>query len=119
MTLEIFIKSLRFETPWVRKNGFFQLNYTKYERKLWYKIVYYIKIYKFKQQHFSIRCIFFFLIKKITIENLKFNFSTKICEIRKKPKFGKLFVSIRSTQILPDIVSDKTYIFYNDFKKYD
>ena len=24
MTFEIFIKSLRFETPWVRKNGFYE-----------------------------------------------------------------------------------------------
>ena len=49
----IFTISLRFETPWVRKNGFyqndtmlklkksqylnsiFQLNFTKYEKKLW------------------------------------------------------------------------------------
>ena len=62
-----------------------------------YKIVYYIKFYKFEPQHFFIRCIFFFLIQKNTIENPKFNILTKICEMRKKRKFAKLFVSIRST----------------------
>ena len=30
------------------------------------------------------RCIFFILIQKITIENLKFKFLTRKCEIRKK-----------------------------------
>ena len=62
-------------------NSIFQLNYTKYEKKLRYKIVYYIKIYKFESQHFFIRCIFFFLIKKYTIENPKFNFLTIICDM--------------------------------------
>ena len=52
----------------------FQLNYTKYKKKLWYKIVHYIKIYKFESEHFFIRCIFVFLIWKNTIENLKFHF---------------------------------------------
>ena len=37
------------------------------------------------------------LIQKIIIENLKFNLSTRICEMRKKRKNAKLFASIRST----------------------
>ena len=47
------------------QNSIFQLNYTRYEKKLSYKIIFYIKIYKFELQHFFIRCIiniFFFLI---------------------------------------------------------
>ena len=52
----------------------------KYENKLWYKIVYYINIYKFELQHFLIRCIFFFLIEKNTIENPKYDFLTIICD---------------------------------------
>ena len=40
------------------QNSIFQLNYTRYEKKLSYKIIVYIKIFKFGLQHFSIRCIF-------------------------------------------------------------
>ena len=42
-------------------NSIFHLNY-KYEKKLWYKIVHYIKAYKFESQKFFIRPIFFSLI---------------------------------------------------------
>ena len=56
------------------QNSIFQLNYTRYENKLSYKIIFYMKIYKLELQHFFIRCIFFFLIQKNTIENPKFNF---------------------------------------------
>ena len=56
------------------QNSIFQLNYTRYKKKLLYKIIFYIKIYKFELQHFFIRCIFFFLIRKNTIKNPKFNF---------------------------------------------
>ena len=82
-------------------NSIFQLNNTRYEKTLQYKLVNYIKIHKFESQHFFIRRIFFFLIKKNTIENQKFNFLTIICEIQKnvslKNCFEKLFVSVRST----------------------
>ena len=44
------------------ENSIFQLNCTRYEKKSSYKIIFYIKIYKFELQQFSIRCIFFFLI---------------------------------------------------------
>ena len=44
------------------QNSFFQLNYTRYEKELSYKIIFYIKIYKFELQHFFMRCIIFFLI---------------------------------------------------------
>ena len=47
--------------------------------KSWYKILYHKKIYKFELQHFLIICIFVFLIQNITIENLQFNFLTRIC----------------------------------------
>ena len=57
-------------------------------------MVYHIMIYKFELQHFFIKCIFFFVIQKSNIENPKFNFLIIICEIRKKCKFAKLFVSI-------------------------
>ena len=59
-------------------NSIFQLNYTKQEKTLWYKIFYHIKICKFESQHFFIRCIFFFLISKNTVENRKFKFLTII-----------------------------------------
>ena len=68
------------------------------KKKLSYKIVNYIKVYKFELQHFFIRYIFFCLIKKKnTIDNSEFNFLTIICKIRKQRKKAKLFVSIRST----------------------
>ena len=56
------------------QNSIYQLNYTRYEKKLSYKIVFYMKNYKFELQHFFKRCIFFFLIQKNNIENPKFNF---------------------------------------------
>ena len=68
-------------------NSIFQLNYTKYEKSYGTKL-FTIKIYKFESQYFFIRCIFFFLIQKNTIENPKFNFLTIICEIRKKVYFS-------------------------------
>ena len=77
-------------------NSIFQLNYTKYEKKLWYKIVYYIKIYKFKSQYFFIRCIFFFLIKKKYYLNSKIQFfnnnmwNTKKNEVCKIVRFNKI-----------------------------
>ena len=37
-------------------NSTFQLNLTKYEKKLSYKIVYYINIYKFESQNLFIIC---------------------------------------------------------------
>ena len=77
-------------------NSIFQLNYTRYEKTLSHKIVHYKKIYESKLKHFHIRCISFYLIKKNTIENLKFNFLTIICEIGKKRKLPKLFVLIKS-----------------------
>ena len=40
------------------------------------------------------------VIQKNTIENSKLNFLTKICEIRKKRRNAKLFVSIRSTNVV-------------------
>ena len=67
----------------------------EYEKKLWYKIVYYINIYKFESLHFLMRCIFIFLVQKNTIENRKFKFLTIICEIGKKLRNAKLFTSIR------------------------
>ena len=78
----------------------YQSNFTGYDKKLLYKIVYYKKIYKFESTHFFIRCIFFFLIKKNTIENLKFKFLTIICGIQKKRRNAKLFTSIRSTNFV-------------------
>ena len=45
-----------------------------HEKKLSYKIIFYMKIYKFEWQHFFIGCIFFILILKNTIVNPKFNF---------------------------------------------
>ena len=76
------------------------LNFTKYKKKLCYKIVYCIKIHKFESQYSSIRCIFFILIKNNTIQNSKLNFLTIICEIRKKRKNAKLFTSMRSTNVV-------------------
>ena len=39
----------------------FQLNYTRYHKKLLYKIVYYKNIYEFEWGHFFVRSIFIFL----------------------------------------------------------
>ena len=46
--------------------------------------------------------VYLFLIIKNTIENPKFNFLTiiQVCEIRKKRRFAKLFISIRSTNFV-------------------
>ena len=49
----------------------------------------------FESQHFFIICILFFLIKKNTIENPKYNFFSFLYEIRKKRRKEELFVSIR------------------------
>ena len=71
--------------------------YEIYEKKLSHKIIFYMKIYKFELQHFFIRCIFFFLIQKNTIENPKFNFfNNNMCNTKKR-KNAKLFVLKRST----------------------
>ena len=71
-------------------NSIFQSSYTKYEKMLPCKIVYYKKIYKFEMLYFFIICIFLFLIKKNTNENPKFNFLTLIYEIREKTLICKI-----------------------------
>ena len=76
-----------------------QLNYTRYEKNISIQNIFCKKICKFESQHCFIRSIFFFLILKNTIEILKFNFST-MCEIWKKRKNSKLFVSVRSTNFV-------------------
>ena len=35
------------------QNSIFHLNSTRYEKELSYKIIFYMKIYKFELQHFS------------------------------------------------------------------
>ena len=66
------------------------------KKTLSYKIVYYKKVYKFYLQPFFIKRIYIFLILKNTIENGKFNFVVRICEIRKKLMNPKLFASAKS-----------------------
>ena len=101
-------------------HSIFQLNYTKYEKMLWYKIVHYIKIYKFEPQHFSIRCIFFFLIKKNITKNPKFNFLTIIYEIHVETFYINFYYSIfqfREKRItLRIFVSKNTKLYNNDMK---
>ena len=46
------------------------------------KIIFLNEVYKFSLGNFLTRCIFYVLILKNTIENKKFHFLTKICEIR-------------------------------------
>ena len=70
-----------------------------YDKRLWNKIAYYQKIYKFEWYHSLIRCIFFYLIKKNTIKNQKLIFSI-ICEIRKKRIDLKLFASTGFTNLV-------------------
>ena len=53
---------------------------------------------------------------KNTIGNPKLNFLTIICGIRKKVRIQNCLFQL-DLQSLPDIVSDKTYIFYFNFKK--
>ena len=79
------------KSQYIRVNYIFYSNYTRYEKTLSYKIVYYKMICKFESLHFFRRCIFLFFILKNTIENPKFNFLTIICGIRKKRLDGKLF----------------------------
>ena len=57
-----------------------------YEKKtLKWKIIYLNEVYKFPVRQFLTRCIFYVLVlKKNTIENQKFNFSTKIRKIQNK-----------------------------------
>ena len=60
--------------------------------------------------------IFLFNLKKYYWKS-KIQFClTIICEIRKKRKNAKLFVSIRSTNFVSHTVPDKTYIFRFNFK---
>ena len=73
------------------ENSIFQLDYARYEEKLSYKIILYIKIYKSELQHFFIRCLFFFLIQNTT-ENPKFIFFNNNIWNTKKPTNAKLFV---------------------------
>ena len=56
--------------------------------------------------------IFLFNTKKNTIENPKFIFLTKICEIRKKRKFAKLFVSIRFTNFVGHSFCSNVYFSF-------
>ena len=60
------------------QNSIFQLNYTRYEKKLAYKITFYIKIYKFELQHFFSTEIFsnYLNIKKIIFKEFE-NLSVK------------------------------------------
>ena len=62
--------------------------------------------------------IFFFNLKKKTIENPKFNFLTIICEIRKNVRIQSCSFQ-KDLQILSHIISEKTYIFRFNSKKYD
>ena len=65
-------------------NSFFQLNYTRYDKVLLYKIVYYKKIYKPESPYFFYKMYIFLFNLKNTIENRKFKFLTIMCEIQKK-----------------------------------
>ena len=47
------------------------------------KIVRFKKIYKFYFDHFLMKCTVFVLIVKNVIKNQKFNFSDKLCDIKK------------------------------------
>ena len=53
----------------------------------------------------------FLFNSKNTIDNRKFNFLTRICEIRKKRNNVKLIASIRSTNFCLTHFSDKMYVF--------
>ena len=68
---------------------------------------------------FFFRYIFFSSNWKNTIDNLKINLLNDNMWNTKKRKFAKLFVPIKYTKILSGIVSNKTYSFHFNFKKYD
>ena len=80
-------------------NSILQINLTKYEKKVMIQNCLLhtdLQVWTVKFLH---KIYIFFLIWQNTIENPKFNFLTTTYEIRKKYKFAKLFVSIRSTNI--------------------
>ena len=61
----------------------FQINYSRYEKKIGDKIIHLKKIYKSTPDHFLIgHKVFFSIIKKI-IKNKKFHFAPNRCGIRK------------------------------------
>ena len=72
----------------------------RFEKILRSKIVHIKKIYKFDVDHFQVKCTFFVLIEKNVIKNQKFNFSVKLCDIRKNVNKKKLLVSKRSFNFL-------------------
>ena len=62
------------------------------------KIFRFKNIHKFCFGHFLITCTFFVLNVKNVIKNQKLNFSNKLCDIQKKYRGTKLFVSKRCTK---------------------
>ena len=52
-----------------------------------WKIICLNDVYKISLGHFLTRCIFYLLILKNAIENKKFNFLTKRCEMQNEPQY--------------------------------
>ena len=65
------------------QNPISRLNYTRYEKNIMIENCSLQKDLQIWIENLFIKCMLFFLIQKITIGNLKFNFLTRICEIRK------------------------------------
>ena len=84
------------------QNSIFQLNYIIRNTKKRYDTKLFTTRRSINFNHtFFIRCIFFFVIWKNTIENRKlFNYITRIGDTRKRRKITKLFSSIRSTNLI-------------------
>ena len=62
----------------------FRGNNARYEKMLRSKIVHLKRIYNFDFDHFLIKRTVFVLIVKNVIQNQKFNFPDKVCDIRNK-----------------------------------
>ena len=62
----------------------FRPNNGRYEKMLGSKIVHLKEIYNFDFDHFLVKRTVFVLIVKNIIKNQKFNFTDKLCDIRRK-----------------------------------
>ena len=83
----------------IRSCGFRPKN-ARYKKLLRIKFVHLKKIYNFDFDHFCIKRTVFVLIVKNVIQNQKWNFSDKLCDIQKKCWGTKLFVSKRCTNLI-------------------
>ena len=96
------VGKLQYVKTWKKSylNSIFQLNFTKYEKKVIIQNCLLRKDLQVWTAKFFHKMYIFLFNTKNTIKNSKINFLTIICNIRNKAKFGKLFISIMSTNFV-------------------